>query len=183
MKDLRRAFLDGALVVLPIGAIVLLVLGIVHKLQQAADPLAGRLVHPAIVAVVALLLLCLVVGLLVRSAVGRHVRRALERILFEKLPGYRLAKAFAGDGPGGGGRPMRPALVSFDDGDCPALVMDELADGRLLVFVPSSPAPMSGAIYLFTPERVRLLDVPLLPFMKSLSSWGLGLKEMVEARP
>ena len=136
---------------------MLLVLGIVHKLQQAADPLAGRLVHPAIVAVVALLLLCLVVGLLVRSAVGRHVRRALETILFEKLPGYRLAKAFAGDRPGGGDRPMRPALVSFDDGDCPALVMDELADGRLLVFVPSSPAPMSGAIYLFTPDRVRLL--------------------------
>lgn len=182
MNNLKRAFLDGALVVLPIGAVVLLVLGIVHKLQQAADPLAGRLVHPAVVAVVALLLLCLVVGLLVRSAVGRHVRRALETLLFEKLPGYRLAKAFAGDGPtAAGGRPMRPALVAIEDGQCPALVMDEFADGRLLVFVPGSPAPMSGAIYIFTPDRVTLLDVPLLPFMKAISSWGLGLREMVEA--
>mgnify|MGYP007013286277 CR=1 FL=1 len=39
MRNLQRALLDGALVVLPIGAIVLLVLGIVHKLQQAAAAL------------------------------------------------------------------------------------------------------------------------------------------------
>ena len=61
------------------------------------------------------------------------------------------------------------------------IVMDEFADGRLLIFVPGSPAPMSGAIYIFTPDRVTLLDVPLLPFMKAISSWGLGLREMVEA--
>jgi uncharacterized membrane protein len=181
VKNLKRALADGALVVLPIGAIVLLVLGIVHKLQQAADPLAGRLMHPVIVAVAALVLLCLVVGVLVRSAVGREVRRALETLLFEKLPGYRLAKAFAGDGPAStADRPMRPALAAIEDGQCPALVMDEFVDGRLLVFVPSSPAPMSGAIYIFAPERVTMLDVPLLPFMKAISSWGLGLREMVE---
>lgn len=182
MHNLKRALLDGALVVLPIGAIVLLVLAIVHKLQQAADPLSGRFGHPAVVAIVALVAICLIVGLLVRSATGRWTRRALETLLFEKLPGYRLAKAFAGEGPSSAGdRPMRPALVTIEDGQCPALVMDELADGRLLIFLPSSPAPMSGTIYIFTADRVTLLDVPLLPFMKALSSWGLGLREMIEA--
>lgn len=182
MRSLQRALLDGALVVLPIGAVVLLVLGIVHKLEQAADPLTGHAVHPLVAAVAALVVACLVVGLLVRSAIGRWTRRRLEALLFEKLPGYRLAKAFAGDGPSATGeRPMRPALAAIEDGLCPALVMDELADGRLLVFVPSSPAPMSGALYLFTPDRVTLIEVPLLPFMKALSSWGLGLRELLEA--
>lgn len=182
MTNLKRALLDGALVVLPIGAVVLLVLGIVRRLEQAADPLAGRYAHPAVVAVAALVVLCLLVGLLVRSAMGRWVRRGLESTLFEKLPGYRLAKAFAGDGPSAAGdRPMRPALAAIEDGLCPALVMDEFADGRLLLFVPSSPAPMSGTIYIFTADRVTFLDVPLLPFMKALSSWGLGLREMVES--
>jgi uncharacterized membrane protein len=73
-------------------------------------------------------------------------------------------------------------LAAFDDGQCPALVMDELADGRLLVFVPGSPAPMSGALYVLAPARVRYLDVPLLPFLKAISSWGLGLREMIEAQ-
>jgi uncharacterized membrane protein len=75
---------------------------------------------------------------------------------------------------------MRPALAAIEEGQCPALVMDEFADGRLLVFVPGSPAPMSGAIYLFAPDKVTLLDVPLLPFLKAISSWGLGLREMME---
>ena len=57
MTNLKRALLDGALVVLPIGAVVLLVLGIVRRLEQAADPLAGRYAHPAVVAVAALVVL------------------------------------------------------------------------------------------------------------------------------
>ncbi|WP_431282545.1 hypothetical protein ACQW02_24560 [Humitalea sp. 24SJ18S-53] len=180
MKALRRALLDGAMVVLPLGAIVLLVLGIVRRLQDAADPLAGRYVHPALVAVAMLLLLCLLIGILVRSASGRVARRLLEGVLFEHIPGYRLVKAFAGDGPLGSGNAMRPALAAIEEGLCPALVMDEFADGRLMVFVPGSPAPMSGALYIFTPDKVTFLDVPLLPFMKGISSWGLGLREMVE---
>jgi uncharacterized membrane protein len=60
--------------------------------------------------------------------------------------------------------------------------MDALADGRLVVFVPSSPAPMSGSLYVFTPDKVTYLDVPLLSFVKAISSWGLGLREMIEAQ-
>jgi uncharacterized membrane protein len=185
MKEIRRMLVDGALVVLPIGAVVLLVLGLIGKLQQAADPLSGRYVHPAIVAVAFFILICLLIGLLIRSTAGRRTRRMLEALLFEKIPGYRLVKAFAGDGPlvQGGGKAMRPALAAIEEGQCPALVMDEFADGRLVVFVPGSPAPMSGAIYIFTPDKVTFLDVPLLPFMKAISSWGLGLKEMVESQP
>jgi uncharacterized membrane protein len=181
MYNLRRALLDGALVILPIGAVVLLVLGIIHKLQDAADPLSGSLVHPAVTAVVLLLALCMVIGFLIRTAAGRWTRNALERLLFEKIPGYRLAKAFTAEGPlVHGGKAMRPALAAIEEGECPALVVDEFADGRLLVFVPGSPAPMSGAIYIFTPDKVMLLDVPFLPFMKAISSWGLGLRELME---
>ncbi|MFN0116414.1 MAG: hypothetical protein ACKVPY_17215, partial [Paracoccaceae bacterium] len=99
MMKLRRAVIEGATLVLPLGAIVLLVLGIVHKLQEAAAPLAGRAVHPAVGAVVLLVLLCLLVGLLVRSAPGFRARRLLEATLLEKVPGFRLVKAFAAEGP------------------------------------------------------------------------------------
>jgi uncharacterized membrane protein len=183
IRALRRALLDGALIVLPVGAIVLLVLGLVHRLQAAADPLAGQFVHPAIVAVALLLIACAAIGALIRSAAGRWARERLEALLLERIPGYRLLRAFAADGPlvAGGGRTLRPALVAIEDGQCPALVMDAFDDGRLVVFVPGSPAPMSGAIHIFTPDRVTLLDMPLLPFLKAVSSWGLGLREMVEA--
>lgn len=181
MTSLRRALLDGALIILPIGAIVLLVLGILHRLEDAAHPLAGSVAHPLPVAVAALLVLCVATGLLVRSAMGRWARDALEARLFEKLPGYRLVKAFTSEAPIGaaGGRAPRPALVAFDDSACPGLLMDVLPDGRHIVFVPGSPAPMSGAVHLVAAERVTLLDVPLPAFLKAVSSWGLGLGELV----
>jgi uncharacterized membrane protein len=181
MRSLRRALIDGTLVILPIGAVVLLVLGIIGKLREAADPLSSTFLHPAVMAVILLVLLCLLIGFLVRSRPGRRARRALEQMVFEKVPGYRLVKAFAGRGPMAedGGRAMRPALAAIEEGHCPALVMDELPDGRLVVFVPGSPAPMSGALYVFTPDHVTYLDVPLLPFMKAISSWGLGLRELM----
>jgi uncharacterized membrane protein len=180
---LRRMLLEGALVVLPIGAVVLLVLGLIGRIERAADPLAGQVVHPAIVAVVGLLLICLAVGLAVRSALGRRMRTLLEGTLLDRVPGYRLPKAFATDGPwsGAGGRAVRPALVAIEEGLCPALVMSEFADGRLVVFVPGAPAPMAGAIYVFPAAKVTLLNVPLLPFLRSISSWGLGLVELVQA--
>jgi uncharacterized membrane protein len=181
--DLRRTLLNGAMIVLPIGAIILLVLAIVQKVQGVSEPFTGRLGHPAITGTVLLILLCFLVGLLLRSAAGRAAQRVLDRRVFEHVPAYRLVKAFAGDGPLAehGGRAMRPALAAIEEGQCPALVMDQLGDGRLIVFVPGSPAPMSGALYVFTPERVTYLDVPLLPFLKMISSWGLGLREMIEA--
>ncbi|WP_237217437.1 DUF502 domain-containing protein [Falsiroseomonas oryziterrae] len=180
---LRRVLIEGALVVLPIGAVVLLVLGLIGRIERAADPLTGHVLHPALVAIGGLLLICLLVGAAIRSATGRRMRALLEGTLLDRLPGYRLAKAFATDGPWGegSGRAVRPALAAIEDGLCPALVMDEFADGRLVVFVPGAPAPMAGAIYVFAPEKVTLLDVPLLPFLKTISSWGLGLVEMIEA--
>ena len=183
IRQLRRALLDGAMVVVPIGAVVLLVLAILRKVQDASE-LSGPIGHPVLVAVVLLALLCLGIGLLVRTAAGRVTRRVLERRVFEQIPGYRLAKAFTGDGPLAehGGRALRPALAAIEDGQCPALVMDELADGRLVVFVPASPAPMSGAVYVFAPDKVTYLNVPVLPFLKVISSWGLGLREIIEAQ-
>lgn len=182
MQSVRRALLDGAMVVVPLGAVVLLVLGIIRKLEDAAAPLAEYYIHPTIAAVALLVFLCLLVGLLVRSTPGCRARQGLESMLFEKVPGYRLAKAFAGEGllAAHEGRTMRPALARIEEGECPALVMDEFVDGRLLVFVPGSPATMSGDIYIFTPDRVTYLEVPLLSFLKAISSWGLGLREIVE---
>lgn len=184
MRALKRTFIEGAMVVLPIGAMALLVLGIIHRLQDAASPITGRYLHPVVVACILLVLLILLVGWMVRWGPVRQARLALEARLFDKIPGYRLVKAYAAEGPLLEGRAstMRPAMVSIEEGLCPALVMEAFSDGRLLVFVPGSPAPMSGAIYVFTPDRVTFLDVPLLVFLRAISSWGIGLREMIEGQ-
>ena len=48
------------------------------------------------------------------------------------------------------------------------------------IIVPDKAIPHAGALAWFTAERAGLLDVPLLTFLKTISSWGLGLREMIE---
>lgn len=76
------------------------------------------------------------------------------------------------------GRAMRPASATIEDGECPALLMDEGADGELLVCVPGAPVP--GAVYIVTSDQVVLRDVSLPPFLQAISSWGLGLEAAVQ---
>jgi uncharacterized membrane protein len=182
-----RTLLDGLMVVVPIGAVLLLVLGIVDRLRHLTDPLAGRYLHPLVAAAAMFVLLTVLVGLLVHSAAGRAARRWLDAAVLDRVPGYRLAKALVGGGSGleagAGGAAMRPhpALARIEDGLCPAFILDRFADGRLVVFVPGTPAVMAGSLYVFTPDRVVPLDVALMPFELAVASWGLGLRELLEA--
>jgi hypothetical protein len=91
--------------------------------------------------------------------------------VFEQIPGYRLAKAFTGDGPLAeqGGRALRPALAAIEDGQCPALVMDELG----------TPARLGRSIILWGEARPSSTGNPLtavssLPVGRSADFVGLS---------
>jgi uncharacterized membrane protein len=60
-------------------------------------------------------------------------------------------------------------------------VIEPLDDGRFTVFVPSVPTPLAGAVYILTPERVHILDVPFTQAVRSISRWGSGSRELVAA--
>ena len=63
----------------------------------------------------------------------------------------------------------------------PAFIIEELADGRYTVFVPSVPTPLAGAVYVLSPERVHPLNVPFTHAMRVVTRWGAGCKELVAA--
>ena len=57
-------------------------------------------------------------------------------------------------------------------------VVEKHEDGRLTVFISSSPAPMAGSIYVLPPERVHLVNVPLHKAMGCVTKWGSGVREL-----
>ena len=75
----------------------------------------------------------------------------------------------------------KPALAEIEEALVPAFIIEEFADGRFTVFVPSAPTPVSGSIYILTPERVHPLDIPFTHAVKALSRWGSGSQELVLA--
>ena len=176
----------GLLVLAPIYLGVLLLLKAMQSLGAVVRPIAQLLPDwvPAerLLSLLLVLAICLVIGYLVRTAAGQAVRARLEHTIFEKLPGYTLFRSLtlrvAGQSDD---TTWKPALAEIEEALVPAFIIEELADGRYTVFVPSVPTPLAGGVYVLTPERVHPVNVSFARAIKTLSRWGAGCSELVAA--
>ena len=179
------SLLAGVLILAPVYLAVLLLLKATQSFMQLVSPVAKLLpdwvAHEELVALILVLLLCLLVGLSVRTQRGQTIWDRSEP-LFRKIPGYSIFRGFtrrlAGDKRE---ESWKPALAEIEDALVPAFIIETLVDGRFTVFVPAVPAPFSGAVYILDPERVHPVDVPFMHAIHAVSRWGLGCKELVAA--
>jgi len=176
----------GLFIVVPVYLAVLLLLKGMKAVGGLVRPI-GALVPdwlPAegLLSLVLVLALCFLVGVAVRTPLGRAVRERMEMVFFERLPGYGLLRSLtqrlAGDSEE---HTWKPALAEIEDALVPAFIIEELDDGRFTVFVPSVPTPLAGAVYILRPERVHILEIPFTQAISSISRWGSGTKELVAA--
>jgi uncharacterized membrane protein len=176
----------GLFIVVPVYLAALLLLKGMKSVGGLVRPI-GALVPdwlPAegLLSLVLVLALCFLVGVAVRTPLGRAVRERMEMVFFERLPGYGLLRSLtqrlAGDSEE---HTWKPALAEIEDALVPAFIIEELDDGRFTVFVPSVPTPLAGAVYILRPERVHILEIPFTQAISSISRWGSGTKELVAA--
>ncbi len=178
--------IGGVFIVVPVYLAVLLLLKGMKSAASLVRPIAVLLPDwlPAeqFFSLVVVLVACFFVGAAVRTQAGQIAREKIERMFFERLPGYALLRSLtqrlAEDGDE---TAWKPALVELEDALVPAFIIEELDDGRLTVFVPSVPTPLAGAVYILARERVHPLDVPFTQAIRSVSRWGSGSKELVAA--
>ena len=183
---LQNAVLGGVLVVLPIYlALVVLIKGM-QSMVPLVRPFTMLLPDwvPAenLLSLVLMLLVCFLIGVAVRTRLGRMLRERMETSLFERLPGYGLFRSLTQRLAGEGRENVwKPALVEIEDALVPAFIIEQFEDGRFTVFVPSVPTPLAGAVYILSRDRVHALDVPFTQAIQSVSHWGAGSKEVVAA--
>jgi uncharacterized membrane protein len=176
----------GALVVAPVYLAILLLLKAARLLARFVRPLAKLLPKwlPAenILSILLVLIVCFLVGLMLRTALGSRAWTRAERSLFQRIPGYTLFRSLtqrlAGDTHD---ETWKPALAEIEEALVPAFLIEELADGRFTVFVPSAPTPFAGTIYILTPDRVHPLNIPFTRAVGIISRWGSGSKDLVAA--
>lgn len=190
MKFVREfvanALIGGALVVLPLYLAVLLLLKGMQAVVGLVRPVAKLLPQwmPAenILALLLVLIVCFVVGLVVRTRAGRTIRGRMEVSVFGKIPGYAMVRGLAQRMAGeAGDNVWKPAFAEIEDALVPAFIIEEHGDGRLTVFVPSVPTPFAGAVYILSEARVHPVDVPFAQALQSISKWGSGSKALIAA--
>ena len=127
-------------------------------------------------------LVCVLIGVTVRTQAGRALRERLETSLFDRLPGYALVRSLTQRLAGNAEEHVwQPALAEIEEALVPAFIIEVLADGRFTVFVPSVPTPLAGAVYILSQDRVHPLDIPFTQAIKAVSRWGAGAKDLVAA--
>ena len=181
-----KSVLGGLLVVVPIYLAVLVLLKGMKSVGQLVRPFAQLLPDwfPADQALSLLLVLviCFLIGIAVRTRLGRVARERIEKGFFARIPGYtlfqNLTQQVAGDNRQ---NVWKPALVEIEEALVPAFIIEEFEDGRYTVFVPSIPTPLAGAVYILDRKRVHPLDVPFTEALKTVSRWGSGAKDLVAA--
>jgi uncharacterized membrane protein len=195
MKPVREfvvsALVGGLLVLLPAYLAVLLLLKAMQSVVGLVRPFAMLLPEwlPAeqVLSILLVLMVCFLIGVAVRTAIGRAIRERLEKTLFGRIPGYTLLRSLTRQvARPGEERVWKPALAEIEDALVPAFIIEEFADGRFTVFVPSVPTPFSGAVYILSRSRVHPLDLPFTEAIKPITRWGSGARELVaamESRP
>jgi uncharacterized membrane protein len=188
-KDSRSfgaTLMAGILVVVPVYLGVLLLLKATKSLADLLNPvtalLPGWLPGDQILALLLLLAICFFVGLAIGTPAGRHIEKRIEHSLFEKIPGYTLFRSLTQRLVGESqDEAWKPALAEIEHALVPAFIIEEHADGRYTVFVPSVPTPLAGAVFVLTADRVHPVDIAFMQALKTVSRWGAGCKDLVAA--
>jgi uncharacterized membrane protein len=132
---------------------------------------------PTVAAAITLIVLCALIGLLMRTPVGRRLGQRLEAAVLAPLPGYAVFKQLSQRLSGAEAAGFAPAVVIQADGSrTPVLAVEQHADGRVTVLVPMAPSPMLGQVLVVPGDRVVRLDIGLADFMNCFYRWGVGLE-------
>ena len=185
-RSLGAKLIAGVMVVVPVYLGVLLVLKVTKHLADLLKPvtalLPGWLPGDQILALLPFLAICFLVGVAIGTSAVRDIERRIEHSLFEKIPGYTLFRSLTQRLVGESqDEAWKPALAEIEHALVPAFIIEEHADGRFTIFVPSVPTPLAGAVYVLTADRVHPVDIAFTQALKTVSRWGAGCKDLVAA--
>lgn len=198
LETLRRDFVAGLIVFIPVGFTILGVLWIVEQLDKLVLPKifaflgleAGQVPFVGVIATLGAILLG---GALTRSFIGRSVLRYWERAV-RRVPIARSlysilkqsTEAFIGPG-GPNGRGFRRVVLiqyprpgiftyAFVTGNVEKPI-GGLPDGMVKVFVPSTPNPTTGYLLLLPESDVVNTDLTVEAAFKLIISAGIASEE------
>jgi len=189
IEFLKTTAIGGLLVLLPVLLLYLLLAETLPLIIALATPIADlfpqgtfdRIKFPELIALILLVGASFVIGLALRSVIGRRIGGWIEQNALGRMPAYSalkgLTKGFVGATEG---MAFRPALlISSDDERELAYVIEDHGDGQLTVLVPWSPTAFAGFVKIVSQDRIELVDTNLGEFTKVLGHWGVGVRDLL----
>ena len=185
---LKTTVIGGFFVLLPLVVVIALLAFSVVKVIEAMKPIMEKLSIEGVAGmtlvtlgvVLVILLFCFMTGLFVKMRIGSLIREWLEGILLKRLPGYTMFKNLSKRIAGQEGIEFAPALLDLYGSEARALgfIIEEHEEGRFTVFVPISPTPTLGQVFLVPGSQVQKLEATFVEVVNSLTQWGMESKKL-----
>jgi len=192
MESFKNFILDGLLFLLPVGLMIFLLnflLGIITEIVTKVSNFLPQYSTfgqemPKLSALIILLLLVIFSGWLSRSALGLMLGNKIEAIVSKTIPGFSVVKQlFMDPKEMFEDKKIKSALALIDDAWLFAFILEEKNDADLIVvFVPSSPLPTSGNVYLMKEEQIKRLDISVKETVTCITQLGIGSGKILEGK-
>jgi hypothetical protein len=158
-KFLKVTLVGGLLVVLPVWVSLLLLLKAINGALAMLLPIAKLLpqwfVHEKVAALVLLLVICFVVGLLIRTGPGRRFGDWLSQHILDRIPGFSLMRGMTRQLAGKKGeQSFQPALVEIEDAFGAGIHHRETR-GRTVHGIRLVQSDADGGGYIYSATRTR----------------------------
>jgi len=180
---LKTTVIGGFFVLLPLVVVAALLGFSVVKVIEVVKPIMEKLSIEGVAGmtlvtlgvVLVILVFCFMTGLFVRMRIGSLIRQWLESILLKRLPGYTMLKNLTKRLAGQEGIEFAPALIDLYGSEARALgfIIEEQEEGKFTVFVPISPTPTLGQVFLVPGSQVQKLEAKFVEVVNSLTQWGM----------
>jgi len=192
-----RAFVEAAViggfgVILPTAILVFVFKWVFNFATGLIQPLTNVVMAKShlqeIIAdtlVVAIMLaVCFIIGIIVKTKVGKFLYQHIESRILKSAPGYSMIKETVMQFLGKKTSPFSSvALVQIFENETlmTAFVTDSHPDDSYTVFIPTGPNPTSGNIYHLKGQYVHHVNVPIEAAMRSIISCGAGSTTLIDA--
>ena len=182
-KFIKKTIIAGGIMVIPLAVLVVILASTVKKLidamlpltvEMAFGPLTNTIIAIAIV-LIGIVSVFFMVGLIYNTFWGQKIDNWLESRAYKHIPLFSTLKQ------------LTQRIMGIENSSFPVVeidlygtgvkvlgvVVEELADHRLMVYAPASPIVTMGQIYIVPVERANEINASIQDTMNCLSKIGL----------
>lgn len=189
---MKTSILGGVAVILPAAILVFIFKWIFDLVTGMIQPLTNLVLARsdiseivAVILVIAIIIaVCFLVGVVVKTKIGRFIHEELEKRILGMAPGYSMIKETLMQFLGKKQTPFSSvALAQIYENKTlmTGFVTDTHENGDYTVFVPTGPNPTSGNIYHLKKQYVHHVDISVETAMRSIISCGAGSTSLIDA--
>ncbi|MCP5107604.1 MAG: DUF502 domain-containing protein [bacterium] len=189
-RFVKTTVLGGVIVILPVILTVFLLNWLFNFTTRLIGPLTKILVIKArmnerladVLVILVIITVCFLVGLLVKTKLGKCLHRKTEKRILKAVPGYSLFRNTIKQFLGQDKTPFSKVALVQAFGNSTMMtgfVTDEHHDGRYTVFIPSALNPTTGLIFHLESQYVHFVDVSTEDTMRSIISCGAGSGKLI----